>query len=220
MSKSLSQSFAWSMIILCHPVDGERGEGMFTSLMQERKWLMYLIISAISHFRSSPLNVERSTRCHNWEMKRLKSARWKGRWWWQESIHGKGSKKPNPKLCNHSLKDIDWRRGQDKAFFSNWNISDHLSIWIYFFQSRYGIKNGHHWSMMTIFSCPEQFNRWPCHSLSHWVSDFWVMGRPDLTEKDIPSYIHHFVLHCMMRTMTKKSAYPPTFQPNTLKKRS
>ena len=101
---------------------------------------MSLIISAISHFRSSPLNVERSTRCNNWEMKRLKSARWKGRWWWQESIYGKGSKKPNPKLCNHSLKDIDWRRGQDKAIFSNWNITDHLTIWIYLFQSRYGIK--------------------------------------------------------------------------------
>ena len=62
---------------------GERGEGMITSLMQERKWLMSLLISAISHFRPSPFNVERSTWCDKWEMKRLKSsARWKGRWWW------------------------------------------------------------------------------------------------------------------------------------------
>ena len=50
--------------------------------MQERKWLMSLIISAISHFPSSPFNFERSTWCNNWEMKCLKSsARWKGRWW-------------------------------------------------------------------------------------------------------------------------------------------
>ena len=40
---------------------GERGEGMITSLMQERKWLMSLIISAISHFRSSPFNVEKKS---------------------------------------------------------------------------------------------------------------------------------------------------------------
>ena len=36
---------------------GERGEGMITSLMQERKWLMSLLISAISHFRPSPFTL-------------------------------------------------------------------------------------------------------------------------------------------------------------------
>ena len=48
----------------------------------------------------------------------------------KEFIYGKESKKPlpNPKLCNHSLKDIDWRRGQDKAIYSNWNITDHLNM--------------------------------------------------------------------------------------------
>ena len=35
---------------------GERGEGMITSLMQERKWLMSLLISAISHFRPALLS--------------------------------------------------------------------------------------------------------------------------------------------------------------------
>ena len=66
---------------------GERGEGMITSLMQERKWLMSLLISAISHFRPSPFNFERSTWCDKWEMKRLKSsARWKG-WWWWRGVH-------------------------------------------------------------------------------------------------------------------------------------
>ena len=53
-----------------------------------------------------------------------------------------------------------------------------------------------------VFICPEQLNRWPCHSLSHWVTNFYfchttsnsrdlrplrhlisVMRRHDLTEK-------------------------------------
>ena len=57
-----------------------------------------------------------------------------------------------------------------------------------------------------VFSCPEQLNRWPCHSLTHsqyfyfWHTkndprDLWplrhlirVMRRHELTEKDLPTY--------------------------------
>ena len=28
-------------------------------------------------------------------------------------------------------------------------------------------------TLLLIFSCPEQLNRWPCHSLTHSLSDFW-----------------------------------------------
>ena len=57
-----------------------------------------------------------------------------------------------------------------------------------------------------FFSCPEQLNRWPCHSLTHSVTNFYfchtksnprdllplrhlirVMRRHDLSEKDLPN---------------------------------
>ena len=63
-------------------------------------------------------------------------------------------------------------------------------------------------NFLTIFSCPEQLNRWPCHSLTDWLrvlllltlqSDprdlrplrylIRVMKRHDLTLKDLPTYL-------------------------------
>ena len=113
---------------------GERGEGMITSLMQERKWIMSLIISAISHFRSSPLNVERSTRCNNWDMKCLKSARGKGQWWRQgvHKVRDPKSHCQNAKLCIPLKRYWLAKRPRQSNFSSsNWNITDHWSFCLF-----------------------------------------------------------------------------------------
>ena len=65
---------------------GRRGD--YSLWCSVQIWLMFLIISAISHSRSSPVNLERSTRRNNWEMRCLKSARW--RW---------GGGPPSPPPC-------------------------------------------------------------------------------------------------------------------------
>ena len=75
----------------------EKGEkGWLLSLMQKRKWLMFLFICAISHFCSSPLILKEaqglaSTRRNNWEMKWEGHLEWVNlpiapEFWWSTAI--------------------------------------------------------------------------------------------------------------------------------------
>ena len=56
-----------------------------------------------------------------------------------------------------SGRDCWWRQS------SNWTISIHCEL----------------------FSCPEQLNRWPCHSVTHWLTD-WLRVFYWLTYKEWP----------------------------------
>ena len=48
---------------------------------------------------------------------------------------------------------------------------------------------------VSFFSCPGQLNRWPCHSLSEWVSewvrDFWFQRLQSITMTKIGDLVTH-----------------------------
>ena len=49
----------------------------------------------------------------------------------------------------------------------------------------------------SFFSCPEQLNRWPCHSLTQWPFDFGTQNNPLLRIYDQPlvwtGHLRHFL---------------------------
>ena len=45
------------------------------------------------------------------------------------------------------------------------NFTIYSSFFVSFFKGQFS-------SELLFFSCPEQLNRWPCHSLTHWLTDW------------------------------------------------
>ena len=46
---------------------------------------------------------------------------------------------------------------------------------------------------ITVFSCPGQLNRWPCHWVSEWVRDFWFQRLQSITMTSIGDLVTHSV---------------------------
>ena len=92
-------------------------------------------------------------------------------------------------IC-YSLKQVQKLVLSDAPVVHSWPFWKYLQFW--------------HWTLLTFFSCPEQLNRWQCHSLTDSVSHIFfchtksnpkdllslrhlirVLRRHDLTEKDL-----------------------------------
>ena len=64
-------------------------------------------------------------------------------------------------------------------------------------------------SITAIFSCPEQLNRWLCHSLTHSLTEWLLILTVQSDPRDL-WLLRNLIRVMRRRDLTKKSTYPPT----------
>ena len=85
---------------------------------------------------------------------------------------------------------------QERACLINISANHHIKnrqIW----------KHYNSFLFIVLFSCPEQLNRWPCHSLTHWVTHWLLLLTLQSDPRDLRP-LRHLIRVMKRHDMTKK----------------